>query len=117
MLIVKNHITAGFSANDAETLSIVIQKCLDEEKIIELEKVFTIDFSEIKIFTTLFFNTILAKYIIEIGPEKYDKIFNLTNLSDLGTSTYNHSISNAKDYYSLDEKQRENKNRIISNID
>lgn len=94
MIHAKNYITTGFSIEDANKLENEIQKQLDSSETIE------IDFSGIKIFTALFFNNALTKYVMRFGPELYYKKFHLINLSKLGTTTYRHSLQNACNYYS-----------------
>ena len=63
MIQVNQYIKTAFSAEDAANLLKEIQPLVDAgEKIV-------LDFSEIKLFTTLFFNNALAKYVLEMGPE------------------------------------------------
>lgn len=107
MILAKNYIETGFSADDAEKLDQIIKPLFDKR-----EKV-VIDFEGIKIFTTLFFNTSLAKYVMEIGPDEYDKLFDLKNLSEVGDATYQHSLDNAKNYYVMSEEQRRNRDEIL----
>lgn len=92
MIYAKEYITTGFSIEDAKKLQDVIQKQLNSSGTIK------IDFSDIKIFTTLFFNNALTKYVVELGPKKYHDKFNLINLSELGQVTYQYSLDNACDY-------------------
>ena len=111
MIKVNDFIETGFSANDAEKLLAVIQPMVDKS-----EKV-SLDFSGIKIFTTLFFNNALSKFLVEFGPEKYADIFEIANLSEVGQSTYQHSIDNAKDYYGLPDEGRKEQTEILENLD
>lgn len=77
-----DYIKTGFSISDAEALLNAIQYQISrKEKVI-------IDFSGITIFTALFFNNAFAKFLVKFGPEKYDSMFELINLSDIGTNTY-----------------------------
>ena len=64
MIYAKEYITTGFSIEDAKKLQDVIQKQLNSSGTIK------IDFSDIKIFTTLFFNNALTKYVMELGPDQ-----------------------------------------------
>ena len=58
MIQVNQYIKTAFSAEDAANLLKEIQPLVDAgEKIV-------LDFSEIKLFTTLFFNNALAKYVL-----------------------------------------------------
>jgi len=108
MILAKNYIETGFSADDAGKLDVIIKPLFDKrEQII-------IDFEGIRIFTTLFFNTALAKYVMEIGPDKYEGLFELKNLSEVGEVTYQHSLDNAKNYYSMTEDQRMKQDEILA---
>lgn len=106
-----NYIKTGFSISDAEALLNAIQDPISKQ-----DKV-TIDFSDITIFTTLFFNNALAKFLVEFGPEKYDKMFELTNLSEVGMNTYQHSLENAREYYQLSTSDKEKQEHILANLD
>lgn len=108
MILAKNYIETGFSADDAGKLDTIIKPLIDKR-----EKV-VIDFEGVRIFTTLFFNTALAKYVMEIGPDEYEKLFELKNLSEVGDITYQHSLDNAKNYYVMNEKQRKNQDEILA---
>lgn len=111
MIKASNYIKTAFSAQDAENLSKAIDPVLNsDEKVI-------IDFSEITIFTTLFFNNVFAKYLIQIGPEEYNKKFELTNLSELGQTTYKHSYDNAIYYYGLSDEDKEQQTNDLSSLD
>lgn len=101
MIKANEYIKTAFSANDAECLSNAILPVFESGEMVE------VDFSEITIFTTLFFNNVFAKYLIQIGPEEYNKKFNLINLSELGKTTYQHSYDNAVSYYNLSTEDRE----------
>lgn len=108
MIPAKNYIQTGFSAADAQKLDIIIQPLFAKrEKIV-------IDFDEIKIFTTLFFNIVLAKYVMEIGPDEYDHLFELKNLTEIGDVTYLHSLENAINYFKMTEEQQKKQDQILS---
>lgn len=110
MIKVSNIIKTAFSANDAEKISQEIEKVFNNEKII-------VDFSDITIFTTLFFNNVFAKYLIEFGPENYNNKFQLINLSELGKTTYKHSYDNAISYYNLSEEDRKKQDEELNTPD
>lgn len=111
MIKANEYIKTGFSANDAECLLAVI-----EPKVSRGEKI-QVDFSDIKIFTTLFFNIALTRYIVELGPEKYTEMFQVLNLSEVGESTYQHSFDNAVEYYNLSAEQKSKQTEILSDFD
>lgn len=82
-------INSAFSNEEANILKACIEKkLLTENKII-------LDFEGITQFTTLFFNFSTGFFVKEYGKEKYDDIFELINLSELGESTYIHSYNNS----------------------
>ena len=111
MIKANEYIKTGFSANDAEALLAVI-----EPMVTNCEKV-RIDFSNIKIFTTLFFNIALTKYVVQFGPDKYKDMFEVLNLSEVGQSTYQHSFDNAVEYYNLSAEQKNKQNELLSAFD
>lgn len=93
-IIVKNLITNGLSESDGLLLR---KKILDllkksEEKII-------LDFSEINLFATPFFNSFIGYFVMQYGPTKVSDLIELSNISELGKETYQHSFNNAKNFY------------------
>ena len=111
MIRASEYIKTGFSANDAACLGTIIEPMVGKGEKIE------IDFSNIKIFTTLFFNIALTKYIVQFGPKKYEEMFDVLNLSDVGQSTYQHSFDNAVEYYKLSAAQQSEQTAILSDFD
>ena len=109
MILAKNYVQTGFSIEDAEKLDVAISKEINSsEKIV-------VDFSGITFFTTLFFNNALAKYVLQLTPEKYNEKFEIVNLSEVGEITYKHSYYNALEYYNLPPEKREVQEQIIKN--
>lgn len=107
MIKANNYIKTGFSADDATELDKIIMASFSKgEKIV-------VDFEGIKIFTTLFFNNVFAKYILKMGPEEYKTRFTIENLSELGQTTYQHSFDNAVNYYKLSATEKEKQNEIV----
>lgn len=111
MIRVNEYLKTGFSASDAECLGAVIEPLLEQKGKIQ------IDFSDIKIFTTLFFNIALTKYIVQFGPQKYEEKFEVLNLSEVGQSTYQHSFDNAIEYYKLSAAQKNEQTALLSDFD
>ena len=111
MIQANKYIKTGFSANDAECLLSVIEPIVDRNEVVQ------IDFSDIKIFTTLFFNIALTKYVVQLGPQKYTEMFKVLNLSEVGQSTYQHSFENAVEYYNLSEDQKGKQLVLLSDFD
>ena len=104
-------IKTAFSLEDAEVISKILRTALeakDKDVIIEL------DFDGVRYFTTLFFNNAIVKFVGEIGPERYFEVFKLKNLSDVGMTTYKHSLESAKEYYALSEEEKNKFDEILS---
>lgn len=68
----------------------IIQK--SEDKVI-------LDFSDINLFATPFFNSFIGYFVLQYNPEKVKEIIEIINISDLGKETYIHSYNNAKNIY------------------
>lgn len=106
----KNLIQTGFSIDDAKQLVNEIEKALlqtsDDEKIV-------IDFTDVKFFTTQFFNNSVGKYVLKMSPCKFNKKFEIKNLSSVGQSTFQHSYDNAVSYYKLPPDKRLEQDEII----
>lgn len=111
MIQVNQYIKTAFSAQDAESLLKKIQPALDAGENIVL------DFSGIKLFTTLFFNNALARYVLEFGPEVYAHRFEVKNLSEVGQSTYQHSMENANEYYRISGEEKKQQQAILANFE
>lgn len=108
MIKVSNYIQTAFSMEDAAALVPIIDAKLNTNSNVVL------DFSGIKFFTTLFFNNAITKYVLSLGPEEYKKKFKLINLSEVGRTTYEHSLTNANSYYELSDDKRKKAEMIIS---
>lgn len=108
MIIASEFIKTGFSADDAAKLNVALTPCTSTG-----EKV-CVDFSNVRNFTTLFFNQTFAKILVDIGPARYNDQFELINLSTVGKSTYQHSLENAKQYYKKTEKERNKHDTILA---
>ncbi len=80
-------------------------------EIIESQDEIVLDFEDIKLFTTMFFNASIGYYILQYSPEKCKNIFNLKNISKVGEQTYKHSFENAEEIF-----KDENKLAIIRNV-
>ena len=57
----------------------------------------TLDFSDLSLFATMFFNASIGYYVLQKGFEYCIQNIKLINLSNLGLETYEHSLSNAKE--------------------
>lgn len=108
MILVSSYIQTAFSMDDAMKLVPVIEEELAKEENIQL------DFSDVKFFTTLFFNNAITRYVLSLGPQKYRDTFKLFNLSDVGMSTYEHSLDNALSFFELSDDKKQEAEKIIS---
>lgn len=66
------------------------------EKYIKIEDVIILDFSNIHMYATMFFNAIIGYYARVLTPQGCIEKIKLSNISDLGQDTFNHSFENAK---------------------
>lgn len=92
-IIISELITNGLTENNGLILRKEVEKILDECDSIIL------DFKDITLFATPFFNSSIGYFVLNLGPEKFDKIFKIEQISELGKNTYNHSYENAVQIY------------------
>ncbi len=110
---VANYTKNGFSIQDANIVASLVDKELAD---IGDDDTLILDFTGVKFFTTLFFNTSLSRLLENMSEEEYNKKINVVGLTDVGVDAYKHSISNAVDYYSMTEEQRKEHNQTILDI-
>ncbi len=79
----------ALAEEDGEKVFKAIDDSLKENKEV------CVDFEQISLFATPFFNTSLGAIILKYGIKKFDKLVKIINLDDLGLETYQHSRSNA----------------------
>ncbi|MCL2863634.1 MAG: STAS-like domain-containing protein [Methanimicrococcus sp.] len=103
IIIAKEIISSGFSADDAKALLSKIDESLEKRRANESIE---IDFSDVKYFTTLFFNMALTCHLESMTTEEYEKTFSLKNLSEVGQLTHKHSFDNAIEYYKLSAEDK-----------
>jgi hypothetical protein len=103
-------VKSGFSAEDALALipSIDAAKDSGEE--------FSIDFSGVHYFTTLFFSSALTRLIGELGEVAYACRVHVTNLSDSGAETYKHALDYAIKYFKKAPEEREKDKLIVKDV-
>lgn len=77
----------------AEEDGIVLFNAISEK--LDAGETVQVDFSEINLFATPFFNASLGAVILKYGIEKFDERVAVVGLDDLGMETYNHSRDNA----------------------
>ena len=104
---------SGFTQEDAEKIADVLKEelsRLNEGDIIEF------DFSNVKFFTTLFFNIAFTGLLKEMPFEEYNAKIKLENLSEVGRRAYEHSLDNAKRFAMMSSDERETREKIIAEI-
>jgi predicted naringenin-chalcone synthase len=104
-------IESGFSAEDAQLIipSIDAVKNADNEA-------FTLDFSGVQYFTTLFFSSALTRLVGEMGVNAYTSRVHVINLSESGAETYDHALDYAVEYFSKTPEERESEFISIRNL-
>jgi hypothetical protein len=65
-----------------------------------------LEFKEVEIYASPFFNTSIAPYLEFMGIDELKKSFKFENISPLGRSLLNQVIHNAIDFYSKTEHDR-----------
>ena len=100
-----------------ESNGIILRKKMEEElEKINEEDIIILNFKNISLFATPFFNASIGYFVLKLGKEKFDKIFKLDEISELGLNTYKHSYDNAVEMYNkkIDTKKlgKKKKNNI-----
>jgi hypothetical protein len=101
------YIQNGFSEQDAQTISLVLEKALTTDAPIE------IDFTGVKFYTTLFFSHSITKLLAHMTKEEYERKIKVKGLSDVGEETYKHSLDYAIEFYNLSEKDRSERDKLM----
>ena len=91
-ICVKKLFTNGLTENNGLILRNKIEEYLNKND--DIEKII-IDFDEITLFATPFFNASIGYFVIKLGPEKFNKKIKLINKTKLCDETYKHSYENA----------------------
>jgi hypothetical protein len=100
-ILVEEYIKTAFSSDDAEKINPIINQAVASN-----DKV-TIDFTGITFYTTLFFSFAMARFICEIGSEKYDETFQVVGLTEIGLTAYKHSLDIAREECKLTPEQKQ----------
>jgi len=96
-----DHIETAFSADDANAINPIIEQAVAaDEKVV-------IDFTGINFFTTLFFSSAITRYVDSLGPDEYDRIFEIIGLTEIGQTAYDHSLEFAREESQLTPEQKE----------
>ena len=113
LIKVEKYIKSGFSTEDAEALVPVIDSALADTP---TECVIELDFSNVKFFTTRFFNMTLARLLDNMTMDEYERKIHILNLSEVGLVAYQHSLENARYQLTMSNEERESRARIFSEI-
>ena len=112
-VVVSDYTKSGFSYEDAEKISEVLK---DKLKELSGEDSLCFDFSDVKFFTTLFFNTAFTSLLTKMSLEEYEKKIQLVHLSKVGQTAYNHSLENAKRFMEMPQEELDRREEIIAAI-
>ena len=112
-VLVTDYTDSGFTQDDAEKIASVLQA-----ELLNLSDgdVIIFDFSNVKFFTTLFFNVAFTSLLRKMTFEEYSKKIVLENLSEVGKRAYEHSLENAKRFAAMTKEERETREQIIAEI-
>lgn len=91
--LIKNGLTENNGLIVREKIEPLLKELSEDDTII-------LDFKDISLFATPFFNASIGYLVLNLGPDKFNKIFKLEQISELGKSTYQHSYENAVEIYS-----------------
>lgn len=112
-ITVANYTKSGFSFEDAKKISEVLREGL---KNLSENESLCFDFSDVKFFTTLFFNIAFTSLLTEIPLTEYEKKIQIINLSKVGQTAYNHSLENAKRFTKMSKEDRDKRQEIINAV-
>lgn len=103
--------STALSINDGEILKKEIEKY-----IVKYEKI-VLDFENITLFASPFFNQSIGYFVTKLTPKVFLEKIVCINLTELGDQTYHYSYNNACSVYekSLSESDIDNINSIINN--
>ena len=62
-----------------------------------------LDFSEVNVFASPFFNAAIGQLLKDIQPETLNRLLKLSHLNSVGTQLAKKVIDNAKQYYSSED--------------
>ncbi len=85
------------------------------ERRLKLEEHVELDFSEVRYFASPFFNTAVAPLLEVHRIEKLQSLLKFSNISPVGKSLLNQAIDNALKFYSVNQEEKEQINKIIHN--
>lgn len=95
-LIISDFIKNGLTECNGLIIREKIEQILKE---IDDGDIIILNFNNITLFATPFFNSSIGYILLKLGPKKFDEIFKLEEISELGKNTYQHSYENAVEIY------------------
>ena len=96
MTLVKVHELVGENAitlDDGQAVYDRIAPALKDHQPVE------VDFSEVEVFASPFFNSAAGQLLNDISPEELNRLVKFTNLNPAGKAVLKRVIENAKQYY------------------
>lgn len=101
-----------------ETNGLVIREKIKE--MLELcndNDILVLNFENITLFATPFFNSSIGYFIMKLGKNKFDEKIKLASITELGMSTYKHSYDNAVEYSNKEVNTKEIGDVVKNNIE
>jgi hypothetical protein len=93
-ILVRDYADMALTERDGMKLRAAIERLLQNEPAVLL------DFSGISLFATMFFNASIGHLVMQLSPTVCAGRILITNISDLGRETYQHTFENARDIFS-----------------
>lgn len=112
-IIVSKYIKNGLTIEDAENIAVVLKNELSQ---LNSNDILQFDFSNVKFFTTLFFNTVFISLLRKMSLDEYKKTIQLINLSEVGQTAYDYSLENAKRFIAISKDEQLEREKIINDI-
>lgn len=101
-----------------ETNGLIVRKKIEEELVtINDDDILVLNFENITLFATPFFNSSIGYFIMKLGKDKFDRKIKLISISELGMNTYKHSYDNAVEYSNKELNTKEIGDVIKNNIE
>lgn len=91
-IIISDLISNGLSEKNGFLLR---EKILEHMKNNNENLKIVLDFTNITLFATPFFNSFIGYFVLNFGPEKVTETIKIENITPLGYETYTHSYNNA----------------------
>lgn len=112
-IVVSEYTKSGFTIEDAENIAAVLKNELSQSN---PDDILQFDFSNVKFFTTLFFNIAFISLLRKMSLDEYEKTIQLINLSEVGQTAYGHSLENARKFITMPKDEQSEREKIISDI-